>query len=106
MFSRSRLVLLAFGAVLVLMLAWAILHAPPDGTEHGELSQFVGRFHPLAVPLPIARLLLVPLLEFLGLCRHWTHFRNSEGFPLIRPWGWALAARCPDVPFGMATWTV
>src|SRR5258707_8763664 len=60
-----------------------LLPAPPDGTEHGELSQFVGRFHPLIVHLPIALLLLVPLLEFLGLFRRWNDLRASAGFVLL-----------------------
>src|SRR5579859_493230 len=83
MFSRPRLFLIAIGAVLILVLAWALLHAPPDGVEHGELSQFVGRFHPLVVHLPIALLLLVPLLECIGLFHRWNHLRESAGFVLL-----------------------
>jgi len=44
-----------------------LIHVAPDGLEHGEFTQFVGRFHPLVVHLPIAFLLLVPLLE----CAAW-----------------------------------
>lgn len=83
MFSRPRLLLIAIGAVLILVLAWALLHASPDGVEHGELSQFVGRFHPLVVHIPIALLLLVPLLECIGLARRWNHLRESAGFVLL-----------------------
>jgi uncharacterized membrane protein len=83
MFSRPRLLLIVLGAVFILVLAWALLHAPPDGFEHGELSQFVGRFHPLVVHLPIALLLLVPLLECIGLFRRWNHLRESAGFVLL-----------------------
>ena len=83
MFSRPRLLAIALGAVFILVLAWALLHAPPDGVEHGELSQFVGRFHPLVVHLPIALLLLVPLLECIGLFRRWNHLRESAGFVLL-----------------------
>jgi uncharacterized membrane protein len=82
MFSRPRLLLIAIGAVLIVVLAWALLHAPPDGVEHGEFSQFVGRFHPLVVHLPIALLLLVPLLECIGLFPRWNHLRGSAGFVL------------------------
>jgi len=82
MFSRPRLLLIAIGAALILVLAWALLHAPPDGVEHGELSQFVGRFHPLVVHLPIALFLLVALLECFGLFRRWNHLRGSAGFVL------------------------
>jgi uncharacterized membrane protein len=83
MFSRPRLLLVALGALFILVLAWALVHAPPDGVEHGELSQFVGRFHPLIVHLPIALLLLVPLLECIGLFRRWNHLRESAGFVLL-----------------------
>ena len=34
-----------------------------DGKSHGEWLQFLGRFHPVIVHLPIGLLLLVPLLE-------------------------------------------
>jgi len=82
MILRSRLVLIAIGAALLLLLLLALLHAPPDGVEHGDFGQFVGRFHPLVVHLPIALLLLVPLLECFGLFRRWSHLRESAGFVL------------------------
>jgi len=82
MILRSRLVLIAISAALIFLLLLALLHAPPDGREHGDLSQFVGRFHPLVVHLPIALLLLVPLLECFGLVRRWSHLRESAGFVL------------------------
>ena len=66
MILRSRLALIAISAALILLLLLALLHAPPDGRERGDFSQFVGRFHPLVVHLPIALLLLVPLLECFG----------------------------------------
>lgn len=34
-----------------------------DGKTHADWQQFLGRFHPLAVHLPIAMILLLPLLE-------------------------------------------
>src|SRR5260221_11409144 len=80
MILRSRLVLIAISATLILLLLLALLHAPPDGRERGDLGQFVGRFHPLVVHLPIALLLLVPLLECFGLVRRWSHLRESAGF--------------------------
>ena len=82
MILRSRLVLIAISAAILLLLLLALLHAPPDGREHGDLSQFVGRFHPLVVHLPIALLLLVPLLECFGLFQRWSHLRESAGFVL------------------------
>jgi hypothetical protein len=82
MLLRTRLVLFGIGAAFLLVLLWPLLHAPPDGIEHGELSQFVGRFHPLVVHLPIAFLLLVPLLECAGSVRRWNRVRDSAEFVL------------------------
>jgi uncharacterized membrane protein len=82
MLLRTRWVLFGIGAVFLLILRWLLLHAAPDGIEHGELPQFVGRFHPLVVHLPIALLLLVPLLECAGLLRRWSRVRESAEFVL------------------------
>jgi uncharacterized membrane protein len=40
-----------------------------DGKPHADWQQFLGRFHPLAVHLPIGLILLVPVLEFAGRSR-------------------------------------
>ena len=40
-----------------------------DGKTHGDLPQFLGRFHPVVVHLPIGFILLVPLLEVAGRIR-------------------------------------
>jgi uncharacterized membrane protein len=82
MLLRPRVVLFGIGAAFLLILLWPLFHAAPDGLEHGDLSQFVGRFHPLAVHLPIAFLLLVPLLEGAGLVRRWNHVRELAEFVL------------------------
>ena len=37
-----------------------------DGKTHADWQQFLGRFHPTVVHLPIGLLLLVPLLELVG----------------------------------------
>jgi len=50
----------------IVVLTCLLLFAPPDGTERAQLMQFLGRFHPLAVHLPIALLILVPVLEIAG----------------------------------------
>jgi uncharacterized membrane protein len=70
------------GLFFVLALMLAILKAPPDGVERGELSQFFGRFHPLAVHLPIALLLLTAVLECAGLLANGKHLRASARFVL------------------------
>jgi uncharacterized membrane protein len=82
MILRTRLVLFGIGAAFLLILLWLLLHVAPDGLEHGELTQFIGRFHPLVVHLPIAFLLLVPLLECAGLVRRWNRVRESAEFVL------------------------
>ena len=40
-----------------------------DGKAHADWQQFLGRFHPLVVHLPIGLILLVPLLEIAGRVR-------------------------------------
>jgi uncharacterized membrane protein len=79
---RNRLVFFGFGAAFLLILLWPLLHAAPDGLEHGEFTQFVGRFHPLVVHFPIAFLLLVPLLECASAVRRWNRVRDSAEFVL------------------------
>jgi uncharacterized membrane protein len=82
MSSRPKYVLCGVGALLVLLLVLAVLGAPPDGVERGETRQFVGRFHPLAVHLPIALVLLVAVLELAGLARSGRHLQQAAGFVL------------------------
>lgn len=75
------------GALLAAGL-WAALTAvarlrPPDGTDHGNLGQFIGRLHPLLVHGPIALLILVPLMELAGLRPRWAHLRSAAGWILL-----------------------
>src|SRR5262249_11993718 len=70
----------------------AILKAPPDGVERGEISQFVGRFHPLAVHLPIALVLLAAVLELAGLFPSGRHLQPAAGFVLALATASALGA--------------
>ncbi|MGB6688502.1 MAG: c-type cytochrome domain-containing protein [Terracidiphilus sp.] len=51
-----------------------------DGKPHAEWEQFLGRFHVLAIHLPIGLLLLVPLLEIAGAFR--PALREAAGFVL------------------------
>jgi uncharacterized membrane protein len=66
-------------AALLAALAWRV---PPDGHEHADLAQFFGRTHPLIVHVPIALLLLVPLMELAGASGRWAHVRAAAGFVL------------------------
>src|SRR5215471_18811197 len=92
MSSRPKYFLCGVGALVVLLLVLAILLAPPDGVERGETSQFVGRFHPLAVHLPIALVLLVAVLECAGLLPALRHLKASAGFVLALAAATALNA--------------
>src|SRR5262249_16806050 len=76
------LVLCGVGLLAILVLAIAVITAPPDGIERGELGQFLGRFHPLAVHFPIALVLLAAGLECAGLSRATKHLEASAGFVL------------------------
>jgi uncharacterized membrane protein len=51
---------------LLILLPWLL---KLDGRPHTDWQQFLGRFHPLTVHLPIGFLLLVPLLEIVGAFR-------------------------------------
>ena len=82
---------LAFSAALVL-LPWLV---KLDGKQHADWQQFLGRFHPLAVHLPIGFLLLVPLLEIAGSFR--PGLREAAGFVL----GLAFAAFLLALTLGM-----
>jgi uncharacterized membrane protein len=92
MSARFKLILCGVGLFTVLILLFAVLKAPPDGAERGELSQFVGRFHPLAVHLPIALVLLVVVLECAGVFRAGKHLQTSAGFVLALAAASALVA--------------
>lgn len=55
---------------------------PPTGSEGGAWFQFIGRFHPIAVHLPIALILLVPVLEIAGRIQPFAHLRAAVPFVL------------------------
>ncbi|MBC7365956.1 MAG: hypothetical protein H7343_03940 [Undibacterium sp.] len=78
---RPPLVILGF--LFIALFAALPFIAPPDGHERAALAQFVGRFHPVLVHLPIGLLSLVPLLELLGLLHIWIHLQKSAGLILI-----------------------
>jgi uncharacterized membrane protein len=92
--------MLGVGSAAIFLLLILLVYAHPDGRERADLAQFIGRFHPLVVHLPIALLLLVPLLECAALARARRHLRESAGFVLglatvaaiASAWlGWLLA---------------
>ena len=73
---------LLISAVLLLLPATIRL----DGKPHADWQQMLGRFHPLAVHLPIGLIVLVPPLEIVGTSR--PALREAAGFVL----GLAVAA--------------
>jgi hypothetical protein len=80
---KTRLGLLTLAPILVLPVL--IVFLPPDGLERARPAQFLGRFHTLTVHLPIAFVLLAPLLELAGRSRRFPDLRASVDFV------WALA---------------
>jgi uncharacterized membrane protein len=68
---------------------------PLDGKPHADWLQFLGRFHPLLVHLPIGLIVLLPLLEFAGTRRQ--SLREAAGFVLQI----ALATCVLSIIFGL-----
>jgi uncharacterized membrane protein len=83
--------------VPILILLLLVLLAPPDGSERAQLLQFLGRFHLLAVHLPIALLVLVPVMELAGRNRHFPYLLPSADFILG-------AATCGAIVAGALGW--
>ena len=82
----------AFTGLLILLLP---LLFPLDGRPHADWLQFLGRFHPLIVHLPIGLIVLWPLFEIGGTKR--PAFREAAGFVL-----WlALATSLAAILFGL-----
>lgn len=83
-----RMWIAAAGAgILILLLP---LLFPLDGRTHADWLQFLGRFHPLLVHLPIGLIVLWPLLEIGGTKR--PAFREAAGFVLQLAVATCLAA--------------
>jgi Planctomycete cytochrome C len=74
-------------SLLLLSLPWLVRL---DGHPHADWQQFLGRFHPLAVHLPIGLLVLVPLLEVAGTVR--PALRETAGFVLALAFAGCLVA--------------
>ena len=79
---NSRTIRIAWIASLIFSASLALLPwlVKLDGKLHADWQQFLGRFHPLAVHLPIGLLLLVPVLEIAGAFR--PALREAAGFVL------------------------
>jgi uncharacterized membrane protein len=75
----------ARGAWIVSLALTLVLASLPwliklDGHPHADWQQFLGRFHPMVVHLPIGLLILVPLLELAGAFR--PPLRDAASFVL------------------------
>jgi uncharacterized membrane protein len=79
---RLRLPAAAAAAVLWSAFLFLLYRMPPNGHEQGTAFQFVGRFHPLMVHIPIALLVLVPVMELAGRRPAWAHLRPAAGWLL------------------------
>jgi mono/diheme cytochrome c family protein len=75
----QRIRWIAASAAIVALLAIPFV-VRLDGRPHADWQQFLGRFHVLAVHLPIGLILLAPLLEIFGASR--PALRQSAGFVL------------------------
>lgn len=93
--ARVLFGLLTLIPILILLLL--VLFAPPDGNERAQLLQFVGRFHLLAVHLPIAVLVLVPVIELAGRSRYFPQLLPSAEFLLA-------VATCGAIVAGALGW--
>ena len=89
---RPRSIFFGSAMFAVLILLGLIIFAPPSGAEHAEFAQFLGRFHPLIIHLPIALLLLAPVLEFAGFYERGAGLRQSTEFVLALATAGAIAA--------------
>jgi len=78
--QRTRFALLVLTPILLLSIL--VIVFPPDGTQRAQWAQFIGRFHPIAVHLPIAFILLVPVLELAGRNSRFAYLRPSADFVL------------------------
>jgi uncharacterized membrane protein len=77
---RAWFGLLTIVPIAILLLL--VLFAPPDGNERSQWLQFLGAFHPIAVHLPIAILILIPILELAGRTRFFPQLLFSVDFLL------------------------
>jgi uncharacterized membrane protein len=64
-------------SVALVLLPWLF---KLDGRPHADWQQFLGRFHPLAVHIPVGLIVLVPVLEIAGTFR--PALREAAGFVL------------------------
>jgi uncharacterized membrane protein len=89
--SPSGWISFACASILLIALPFAV-HL--DGSLHADLLQFIGRFHPALLHLPIGLIVLLPLLEIAGAKR--PALREAAAFVLRA----ALALALPTFVLG------
>jgi mono/diheme cytochrome c family protein len=79
---QNRSTRITWSAALLVSVALVLLPfaLKLDGSPHADWLQFLGRFHPLAVHIPIGLIVLIPVLEFAGEFR--PALREAAGFVL------------------------
>jgi mono/diheme cytochrome c family protein len=87
--QSTRIVWAASLGLSLLLLSLPLL-VRLDGHPHADWQQFVGRFHPMAVHLPIGLLVLVPLLEVAAVMR--PALREAAAFVLALAFAGCLVA--------------
>jgi uncharacterized membrane protein len=90
--SPARPVAAALCLVLWGLLLLLVLRLPPDGREHGNLAQFLGRLHPLLVHGPVALVVLVAAMDLAGCFWRRSDLRSAAGWILAVAAAAALAA--------------
>ncbi len=90
--ATPRMILTSIGLASLGVLVSLLVFAPPDGKERAELFQFIGRFHSLSVHLPIALLIVVPLLELAGRSRRFPNLLPAADFLLALAAAGAIGA--------------
>lgn len=71
---------LTLASIMILLIL--VVFAPPDGNERTDWLHFFGDFHPIAVHLPIAILVLVPVIELAGRSRFFPQLLYAADFLL------------------------
>ena len=64
--TRAALIAATLTSAGLLFLPWIV---SLNGKPHADWQQFIGRFHPAVVHIPIGLILLVPVLEIAGAFR-------------------------------------
>ncbi len=79
--SRSQYILLVLCGLLAIALGALYVVNPLDGEPRSDFLQFVGRFHPVVLHLPIGFILLLAVLEFSSMSKRFESLKAA--IPLV-----------------------